>query len=129
MLRVRRCGKECYNVKVSSYILYCNQTSFVEVALPVPYGGGLQPVHPLLRGCLPLDQLPHLCMLTDGQKLFTYWITKGFLTFSCNIFKWFLISDTSSSLEEDEDENSDEVDDADAGRDFASGRLLPNVSF
>ena len=118
---LRRCGKECYvyNVKVFSYILYCNKTSFVEVALPVPYGGGLQPVHPLLRGRLPLDQLPHLiCMLTDGQKKLFYTLdTKGFLTFSCNIFKWFLISETSSSLEAEE--NSDDVDDDDAVRDFA----------
>ena len=49
-------------------------------------------------------------MVTTNEN-FISWLTNGFRTFSCNIFKWFLISETSSSVEAEE--SSDDV------RDFA----------
>ena len=119
MFRVRHFERE----NVFHDIFHCDKKSLVELAVPVPRGGGLQPVHPLLRGRLPLDQLPHL--------RFKFWQIRiyktslrffGLHTFSCSIFKCLLISETSPSLEEEE--NSEKVYDSDAAVDFDSGLLL-----
>ena len=52
-------------------------------------------------------------------------VSNGLPTFSCSIFKCLLISETSPSLEEEE--NSEKADDFDAVVDFESGLLLRDL--
>ena len=53
-------------------------------------------------------------------------VLNGLPTFSCSIFKCLLISETSPSLVEEE-ENSEKADDFDAVVDFESGLLLRDL--